>query len=40
VPNTEPLLEILDGFQGGPSHIGIVSRLNVERAKNVKKAVK
>ena len=40
VPNNEPLLGILDKFQEGRSHMAIVSRFSVERAKSVKKAVK
>lgn len=40
VPNNEPLLGILDRFQEGRSHMAIVSRFSVEKAKSVKKAVK
>lgn len=40
VPQNEPLLGILDRFQEGRSHIAIVSRISVERAQSVKKAVK
>jgi metal transporter CNNM len=40
VPNNEPLLGVLDKFQDGRSHMAIVSRFSVERAKSVKKAVK
>lgn len=40
VPNNEPLLGILDKFQEGRSHMAIVSRLSVDKAKSVKKAVK
>ncbi|KAJ7287395.1 hypothetical protein C8J57DRAFT_1495845 [Mycena rebaudengoi] len=40
VPNNQSLLGILDKFQEGRSHIAIVSRFSVEKAKSVKKAVK
>ena len=40
VPNNEPLLGILDKFQEGRSHMAIVSRFSVEKAKSFKKAVK
>lgn len=40
VPNNESLLGILDKFQEGRSHMAIVSRFSVEKAKSVKKAVK
>ncbi|KAF5352058.1 hypothetical protein D9758_009390 [Tetrapyrgos nigripes] len=40
VPRNEPLLGILDKFQEGRSHMAIVSRFSVEKAKSVKKAVK
>ena len=40
VPNNEPLLGILDKFQQGRSHMAIVSRFSVDKAKSVKKAVK
>ncbi len=40
VPQNESLLGILDRFQEGRSHLAMVSRLSVERAHSVKKAVK
>jgi metal transporter CNNM len=40
VPNNQSLLGILDKFQEGRSHIAVVSRFSVEKAKSVKKAVK
>lgn len=40
VPNNEPLMGILDRFQEGRSHMAVVSRFSVEKAKSVKKAVK
>lgn len=40
VPNNLSLLGILDKFQEGRSHIAIVSRFSVEKARSVKKAVK
>ncbi|KAJ3787309.1 DUF21-domain-containing protein [Lentinula aff. detonsa] len=40
IPQNETLLGILDKFQEGRSHIAIVSRFSVEKAKSVKKAVK
>jgi hypothetical protein len=40
VPNSGPLLGVLDKFQDGRSHMAIVSRFSVERAKSVRKAVK
>ncbi|KAF7321454.1 CNNM transmembrane domain-containing protein [Mycena kentingensis (nom. inval.)] len=40
VPNNQSLLGILDKFQEGRSHIAIVSRFSVEKARSVKKAVK
>ena len=40
VPQNEPLLGILDRFQEGRSHLAIISRISVERAHSVKKAVK
>ena len=40
VPNNESLLGILDKFQEGRSHMAIVSRFSVDKAKSVKKAVK
>ncbi|KAA1470981.1 DUF21-domain-containing protein [Dentipellis sp. KUC8613] len=36
----EPLLGILDRFQEGRSHMAIVSRMSIEKATSVKKAVK
>ena len=40
VPNNEPLLGLLDKFQEGRSHMAIVSRFSVSKAKSVKKAAK
>ncbi|KAF5386365.1 hypothetical protein D9757_006655 [Collybiopsis confluens] len=40
VPENEALLGILDKFQEGNSHMAIVSRFSVEKAKSVKKTVK
>ena len=40
VPNNGSLLGILDKFQEGRSHMAIVSRFSVDKAKSVKKAVK
>ena len=40
VPNNEPLLGVLDKFQEGRSHMAIVSRFGVDKAKSVKKAAK
>ncbi|KAI5119681.1 hypothetical protein M0805_009625 [Coniferiporia weirii] len=40
VPQNEPLLGILDRFQEGRSHLAIISRLSVDRAQSVKKAVR
>lgn len=40
VPGNESLLNLLDRFQEGRSHMAIVSRFSVEKAKSVKKAVK
>ncbi|KAF8170249.1 hypothetical protein K438DRAFT_2024445 [Mycena galopus ATCC 62051] len=40
VPNNQSLLGILDKFQEGRSHIAVVSRFSIEKAKSVKKAVK
>ncbi|KAJ4468343.1 DUF21-domain-containing protein [Lentinula aciculospora] len=40
IPQNETLLGILDKFQEGRSHIAIVSRFSVEKAKSVKNAVK
>jgi len=40
IPQNETLLGILDKFQEGRSHIAIVSRFSVEKAKSVKKVVK
>ncbi|KIK68906.1 hypothetical protein GYMLUDRAFT_34910 [Collybiopsis luxurians FD-317 M1] len=40
IPQNETLLGILDKFQEGRSHIAIVSRFSVEKAKSVKQAVK
>ncbi|TBU31722.1 hypothetical protein BD311DRAFT_716447 [Dichomitus squalens] len=40
VPFNEPLLTILDKFQEGRSHMAIVSRFSVEKAKSVQKEVK
>ena len=40
VPNNEPLLGILDKFQEGRSHMAIVSRFSVEKAKSVQEEVK
>ncbi|KAI0312944.1 hypothetical protein OF83DRAFT_1176152 [Amylostereum chailletii] len=40
VAQNEPLLGILDRFQEGRSHMAIVSRLTLEKAASVKKAVK
>ncbi|KAK7057428.1 CNNM transmembrane domain-containing protein [Favolaschia claudopus] len=40
VPNNQSLLGILDKFQEGRSHLAIVSRFSVEKAKSVKKAIK
>ena len=39
VSNNEPLLGILDKFQEGRSHMAIVSRFSVEKAKSVRGAV-
>ncbi|OJT02653.1 DUF21 domain-containing protein [Trametes pubescens] len=39
-PHNEPLLNILDKFQEGRSHMAIVSRLSVEKAKSVQHEVK
>ncbi|KAE9405402.1 DUF21-domain-containing protein [Gymnopus androsaceus JB14] len=40
IPQNESLLGILDKFQEGRSHMAIVSRLSIEKAKSVKKVVK
>ncbi|KAI0633276.1 hypothetical protein C8Q77DRAFT_1114084 [Trametes polyzona] len=40
VPYNEPLLNILDKFQEGRSHMAIVSRFTVEKAKSVQHEVK
>ncbi|KAI0646521.1 hypothetical protein C8Q79DRAFT_963167 [Trametes meyenii] len=40
VPFNEPLLNILDKFQEGRSHMAIVSRFSVEKAKSVQHEVK
>ncbi|KAI0365675.1 DUF21-domain-containing protein [Pilatotrama ljubarskyi] len=40
VPYNEPLLNILDKFQEGRSHMAIVSRFSVEKAKSVQQEVK
>ncbi|KAI0356283.1 DUF21-domain-containing protein [Trametes cingulata] len=40
VPFNEPLLNILDKFQEGRSHMAIVSRFSVEKAKSVQQEVK
>ncbi|KAJ4489099.1 hypothetical protein C8R41DRAFT_835892 [Lentinula lateritia] len=40
IPQNESLLGILDKFQEGRSHLAIVSRFSVEKAKSAKKAVK
>lgn len=40
VPFNEPLLRILDKFQEGRSHMAIVSRFSVEKAKSVQQEVK
>ena len=40
VPKNMSLLGILDRFQGGRSHMAIVSRLSVEKAQSVKKVAK
>ena len=40
VPNNEPLLGILDKFQEGRSHMAIVNRFSVEKAKSVQQEVK
>ncbi|TFK44514.1 hypothetical protein BDQ12DRAFT_673130 [Crucibulum laeve] len=40
VPNNESLLGILDKFQEGHSHMAVVSRFSVEKAKSVKKAAR
>ena len=40
VPFNEPLLSILDKFQEGRSHMAIVSRFSVEKAKSVQQEVK
>ncbi|KIK57000.1 hypothetical protein GYMLUDRAFT_247274 [Collybiopsis luxurians FD-317 M1] len=40
IPQNESLLGLLDKFQEGRSHMAIVSRFSVEKAKSVKKAVK
>ncbi|KAL7281213.1 hypothetical protein ACG7TL_004521 [Trametes sanguinea] len=39
-PYNEPLLNILDKFQEGRSHMAIVSRFSVEKAKSVQQEVK
>lgn len=39
-PHNEPLLNILDKFQEGRSHMAIVSRLSIEKAKSVQHEVK
>ncbi|KAI0329228.1 DUF21-domain-containing protein [Cubamyces sp. BRFM 1775] len=40
VPFNEPLLNILDKFQEGRSHMAIVGRFSVEKAKSVQQEVK
>ncbi len=40
VPSNEPLLNILDKFQEGRSHMAIVSRFSVAKAKSVQHEVK
>ncbi|KAH9851328.1 hypothetical protein C2E23DRAFT_830325 [Lenzites betulinus] len=40
VPFNEPLLNILDKFQEGRSHMAIVSRFSVEKAKSVQHEIK
>ncbi|KAI1796383.1 hypothetical protein LXA43DRAFT_937264 [Ganoderma leucocontextum] len=40
VPFNEPMLAILDKFQEGRSHMAIVSRFSVEKAKSVQQEVK
>ncbi|KAH7874049.1 uncharacterized protein C8R40DRAFT_1070537 [Lentinula edodes] len=40
IPQNESLLGILDKFQEGRSHMAIVSRFSVQKAKSAKKAVK
>ena len=40
VPNNMSLLQILDKFQEGKSHMAIVSRFSVEKAKSVQQEVK
>ena len=40
VPSNEPLLSILDKFQEGRSHMAIVGRFSVEKAKSVQQEVK
>ncbi|KAJ3881604.1 DUF21-domain-containing protein [Lentinula edodes] len=40
IPQNESLLGILDKFQEGRSHMAIVSRFSVKKAKSAKKAVK
>ncbi|KAI0745390.1 hypothetical protein C8Q76DRAFT_605976 [Earliella scabrosa] len=40
VPSNEPLLNILNKFQEGRTHMAIVSRFSVEKAKSVQQEVK
>ncbi|CAL1706812.1 unnamed protein product [Somion occarium] len=40
IPSNEPLLQILDTFQEGRSHMAIVSRMSYEKAASVKHDVK
>ncbi|RPD63797.1 DUF21-domain-containing protein [Lentinus tigrinus ALCF2SS1-6] len=40
VPSNEPILSILDKFQEGRSHMAIVGRFSVEKAKSVQQEVK
>ncbi|KAH9940457.1 uncharacterized protein BXZ73DRAFT_42641 [Epithele typhae] len=40
VPSNEPILSVLDKFQEGRSHMAIVSRFSVDKAKSVQKEVK
>jgi len=39
VPNNEPLLEALDKFQEGRSHVTIISQFSIDRAKSVKQSL-
>ncbi|KAI0717180.1 hypothetical protein C8T65DRAFT_641640 [Cerioporus squamosus] len=40
VPSNEPILSLLDKFQEGRSHMAIVGRFSVEKAKSVQQEVK